>query len=348
MRVRRARDESSGDRGWGAPRAGCRGVQLAALAAALACASAPRSGLPAGAALAFPARDPRVRLEAIVRLDQPPTGSGARLLSWLGGRQEQVMLERPYGVAWDGDDLLVTDPGAGRILRLGPGRRVLSSPPGELRSPMAVTPCRGGIVVADSRAGLVALLGPDLKFRARLAEGLERPSGVACVGERVFVVETGAHRVVVLEPDGRRSSIGRRGDQPGEFNFPAAIVAHGASVWVGDTLNFRVQRLDAASGAVLAAFGRLGDAPGELPRLKGIAVDGAGRLWIADALLDRVSIFTASGEFLLDLGRHGSAPGELSFPAGIAAHPDGRVAVVDSLNRRIQVFRPLPEEGSAP
>jgi len=170
-------------------------------------------------------------------------------------------------------------------------------------------------------------------------EGLNRPTGVACAEGRIFVVETGAHRVLVREADGSRWSIGGRGDAAGELNFPTAVAVAAGSLWVGDTLNFRVQRFDAVSGEALGSFGQLGDAPGQTPRLKGLAVDAAGHLWVSDALLDRLSIYSPQGRLLISLGRPGAAPGELAFPAGVAAHPDGRVVVVDSFNRRLQIFK---------
>ena len=132
---------------------------------------------------------------------------------------------------------------------------------------------------------------------------------------------------------------GGRGAGPGLFNFPAALSLHAGNLWVGDTLNFRVQRLDAIRGEPVGTFGRLGDAAGEMPRIKGVAVDAAGILWVSDAHLDRVALFRPDGTFLTDIGGKGELPGEFSFPAGLAAHPDGRVAIVDSLNRRIQIFR---------
>jgi DNA-binding beta-propeller fold protein YncE len=216
--------------------------------------------------------------------------------------------------------------------------------------------CPPWIVVTDSRAGNVWLLDRDLQPVRRLAERLERPTGVACDERRIFVTETGRHRVLVIEssdPVGNDRvsprSFGGRGDDPREFNFPTAVALSEASVWVGDTLNFRVQRLDAKLGSFLGGFGALGDSPGEMPRIKGLAVDAAGHVWISDAHLDQVALYRPDGAFLMELGGSGSQAGEFSFPAGVAAHPDGRVAVVDSLNRRVQVFRlverPVVEAG---
>lgn len=291
-----------------------------------------------------PPENPRVRLEAVV---EPRSGALARLLRTVVGKERSTLFVRPWGVAWDGDDLLVTDPGAGRVVRLGRKGKVLARFDGPLVSPIGVAACTAGVVVTDSVTGTVTLLSPELRRLRLLAEGLKRPTGVACRGAEIFVAETGAHHILVLAPDGSRRTLGRRGAGPGELNFPTSLTFDGASLWVGDTLNFRLQRLDPVSGERLGELGRLGDAPGETPRIKGVAVDRDGHLWVADAHLDQVALFRPDGTFLIALGRRGDLPGEFSFPADIAAHPDGRVAVVDSLNRRLQLFRlPSPGEGT--
>lgn len=322
----------------------CSGAWRARLALPLACLAVWACGgvrvqdqkLPAG--LAWPPGDERVRLERLV---------AARRSGSLLGAKQAPLFEAPYAVAWQGDDLLVTDTAAHRVSRIAADGRLSVSPDDVAELPMGIAVCAAGIVVTDAVGGRVALLGSDLKRRRFIAEGLDRPTGVACSGDTVWVVETGAHRLLAIEPAGRRT-FGARGGDEGHFNYPTSIAVSGETVFVGDTLNFRVQRLDALTGASLGAFGGLGDAAGDMPRLKGVAVDAFGNLWVADAHLDRVSLYAASGELLMSLGRTGSEPGEFSFPAGIATHHDGKVAVVDSLNRRVQVFRVVRREGTRP
>jgi sugar lactone lactonase YvrE len=292
----------------------------------------------------WPSDQPRVKLERVIATRDHI--SGQRLGRWFAGGKGEPLFERPYGVAWDGDDLLVTDPSAGRVLRLGAGGRVTRSADGLLVGPIGVAACSAGIVVADARSGKVALLDRDLELVSWMAEGLQRPTGVACLGDRIFVVETGAHQILILVTDGSRTVLGQRGGGAGEYNYPAALSPAGdEALWVGDTLNFRLQQIAADSGEALASFGNLGDAAGETPRIKGIAVDAASQVWVSDAYLDAVVLYAADGTFLMEIGRPGPDPGELAFPAGIAAHPDGRVAVADSLNRRLQVFRLVQSNG---
>jgi hypothetical protein len=266
---------------------------------------------------------------------------GGALLRRLTGKPESPLFNRPYGVAWEGDDLLVTDPEMGRVVRIPAlGKKKLkSSPQGLLLSPIGIATCAAGIVVTDSRIGGVALLDANLRLVRWLAQGLKRPSGLACSEEQIFVAETASHRILILGPGELRTTLGARGKDLGQFNFPAALALDGESLWVGDTLNFRLQRISLESGKALESFGQLGDAPGEMPRIKGLAVDADGHLWISDAHLDQIALYSRSGTFLTGLVQSGSEAGEFSFPAGLSAHSDGRVAVVDSFNRRVQILR---------
>lgn len=289
--------------------------------------------------LAWPTDDPRVRLLRIIDLRDARTGGAARVLRWLGGETAQPLFQRPYAVAWDGDDLLLTDPDLGRVARIAPGGRIALSPEGQLRHPIGIAVCPQGILVTDVTEGRLALLDHDLERVRWLADDLKRPTGVVCDSRGAFMAETAAHRIRVLDPGGAARALGRRGAAPGEFNFPATLALDGDRLLVGDTLNFRIQSIDPDSGKSLRQFGQLGDAPGETPRIKGVAVDAMGHIWATDAILDRVSLFNGDGAFLMSLGGTGSDPGQFSFPAGVAAHPDGRVVVSDSLNRRLQIFQ---------
>lgn len=297
---------------------------------------------------AWPPDDPHVRLELV--LAGPGRTAGRSLWRRLIGQPERRLFGRPFDIAWQGDDLLVTDPAAGRLVQVTLGGKIVASAelPG---APLGVAACGSDVVVTESRAGRVTLLDSALRLRRLLADGLERPTDVACsTAGTVWVVETGRHRALELDLSaanrGALRSLGQRGEGAGEFNFPTTVVIDGDELLIGDTLNFRLQRFSIETLEPLGAFGRLGDGAGDLPRLKGVALDRYGRIWVSDAYLDRVALFQPDGALLMSLGASGEGPGQFAFPAGIAAHPDGRVAVVDSLNRRVQIFRSLP--GGAP
>lgn len=294
----------------------------------------------------WPESSPRIRWEQSIR-SVADLGRG-KLLRRVTGRPDKDLFTRPYGVTIHDSGYVVTDPGAGQVILVTEKGPLVTTKSGIFGSPVGVTSCGEKILVSDSLLGGVALLTRDLTFVRWVAADLERPTGIACLNNTVFVAETAKHRLVVIDDDGKKGFIGHRGNGPREFNYPTALAAAGNDLWVADTLNFRVQRLNINDKSGDFQFGQAGDAPGEMPRIKGIAVDVAGRIWISDAILEQVAVYTDTGAFLLAIGRRGSGPGEFSFPAGIASDDSGRVAVVDSLNRRLQLFRAASNEAGFP
>ena len=307
-------------------------AQIAAALFAVACA------IPA-VIYAEEAIPPRTTLTLERVIDVPGTNGGmSRLFQRITGRSDEPLFARPYGVAWDGDSLVVTDPGAGRVVRVEPTGRVAFSPVIDDGEPIGVAVCDGRILVTDARLGRVDELDRKLHRVAVIAEGLDRPTGVACAGDLAIVAETGAHQLIEIAPDGTRRAIGSRGSGLGQFNFPVSIAIHGGAIYAGDSMNFRIQKGDLATGTFTSAFGGLGDAHGELPRLKGIAIDESGNLWITDAHLNEIAAYGPDGRYLASVAGPGGEDGDFSFPAGIAISANGSIAVADSLNRRVLIF----------
>ena len=223
-----------------------------------------------------------------------------------------------------------------------------------LLSPADVCPGPGdSVLVCDSEAVAIHLLSEasgELIASMELPEDLRRPVALHYDAERqeVFAVDAAAHDVKVLSLSGRlRRIVGRRGEEPGEFNFPCDIAEHEGTIWIADTGNNRVQGLS-PSGSPLAVFGREGDAPGDLALPKGIAFDSEGHAYVVDGRFENVQIFDRSGRLLLFFGEEGIAPGEFWLPSGIFIDADDRIWVCDTYNGRVQVFDYLPEAQGEP
>ena len=319
------------------------------LGSSVGCTGAAGPRIETVADLAWPPTAPRVRLETLIDLSRSLEGRTARRLRRLTGSSVPRTVQRPYGVAWDGERLLVTDPGTGRVIRLDLEGGATVSPPRAFASPIGVAACSGRVVVTDSRDGRVALVDDRLRPTVELATGLQRPTGIACTADGVVVAETGRHRLLRIPwahpgaatPEGTPTPLGHRGAGAGELNFPVALAVAGTDLWVGDTLNFRLQRLDLRTGGFVGDFGRLGDAPGDLPRIKGVAVDRVGHVWVSDAVLDQVALYRPEGDLLLALGGPGQTPGlQLSLSRPASTEPRGTEvrhaprAVQASLGRR--------------
>lgn len=317
-----------------------------------ACASPATPPIDESATLVWPSAPAEPRI-AFVRAFSTPEdlgiskSLGQRLVELLLGAT-QVQLVRPMAVVEAGGILYVGDPGAKGVHRfdLSNGNYALVGVDGGTTLPSPVGLARGDagdIYVADSALGAVFLLrrGATAATRVALAGELRQPTGIAFdpVASRLYVVDTGNHRINVYAADGSLlKTIGQRGSGDGEFNFPTMIWrGAGGRLLVTDSLNFRTQIFD-ADGRYVAKFGRAGDGTGDSPRQKGVATDRYGRVYVVDSLLHAVQIFDDSGQFLLSIGGQGRERGDFWLPVGIFID-DVTIYVADSYNRRVQVFR---------
>jgi DNA-binding beta-propeller fold protein YncE len=85
---------------------------------------------------------------------------------------------------------------------------------------------------------------------------LDEPRALALAGDRIYIADRDAHRVVVLDHFGKViQSWGAKGDQYGQFKYPSGIaVDDDGTVYVVDKDNDRVQVFD-AKGVFFRSFG---------------------------------------------------------------------------------------------
>jgi hypothetical protein len=256
-------------------------------------------------------------------------------------------LDKPFGLSLDAEgNLLLTDIGANRVCYLDFARKkwttwkAVGDRP--FVSPVAAVHCGKIFYVADSAQGMVMAFDEKGKMKFTITNELSHPTGLAQLGDRLVIVDSQRHQIVVCGLDGKFiSKFGRRGKGPGEFNFPTHVsVDARRRIYVTDSMNYRVQVFDEA-GRFLREFGSVGDGPGRFSRPKGTATDTDGHVYVVDALFDNVQIFDESGRLLLDWGESGFAPGKFCLPNAIVISSRNEIFVADMYNHRIQMFRYL-------
>ncbi len=264
-------------------------------------------------------------------------------------------LKQPISVfARSADDFWIMDRGYNNIIHADRGGHIFSVLPVNekmaMNSPVAVCEDVGGrLLFTDSRQNRIYMLDPDNGQQQILNDtlSLNRPTGIACNRKtaEIWVVETGAHRLRVLNEKGEAiRRFGSRGTGPGQFNFPTFIwIDAFGTIFVVDSMNFRVQVFD-AEGNFITMFGKAGDATGYFAHPKGIATDSYGHIYVADALFHTVQIFDRAGRFLYNFGRQGRGREEFWMPSGLYIDKKDRIYVADSFNKRIQIFD-VKEEG---
>ena len=90
-------------------------------------------------------------------------------------------------------------------------------------------------------------------------------------------------------------SVGRKGQEPLQFNQPFGIAVHPSGrVFVADTSNHRIQVL-IPDISYSHMFGSKDSAPGKLSYPYNVAIDSTGVVYVTDYRNHRVQLFSADG-----------------------------------------------------
>ena len=158
---------------------------------------------------------------------------------------------------------------------------------------------------------------------------------------RYFISEYGGNdRIQVFESDGRFvMTIGRFGQEPGEFSRPQSIAIRKGELFVADSCNHRISVFDTSTGKHLRDLGSVGTRPGELRFPYGLVINEAGAIVVTEFANARVQwLDPLTGKSLRVWGAAGKRSGELAFPWSLDMDSEGKVFVLDSGNDRIQVI----------
>ena len=269
------------------------------------------------------------------RLANAITGSGSEL----------TKLDRPFGLSLDElGNLMVTDTGVSAVYYLDLTHkkwlRWSSVGNDRLVSPVAAVHHGQTFFVADSALGKVIAFDEKGKVQFAITNELERPTGLAVLGDRLVIADSQRHQIVLCGLKGEFiSKFGQRGKGAGEFNYPTHVAVDGLNqIYVTDSLNGRIQVFN-VDGKFLRSIGSMGDGPGHFSRPKGVAVDQAGHIYVVDAVFNNVQVFNDQSRLLLDFGDAGSGPGQFGLPNGIAINSKNEIFVADTYNHRLQMFR---------
>jgi sugar lactone lactonase YvrE len=200
--------------------------------------------------------------------------------------------------------------------------------------------------------------------RAQLA----RPE-YAVFGPRgeLYIADSYNNRVRRIDPQsglistvagtGERGSAGDGGPATAaQLHFPEGIAVDAqGNLFVSDTVNRRIRRVDAATGRIVtyAGSGEVGGNAEGVPaaqarflRLARIAVDRAGNLYVADSPSHRIWIIDAATHLVhtfAGTGRPGwsgdggpATEAQIAYPEGVMAAPDGDLYFADTGNHRIR------------
>ena len=274
----------------------------------------------------------------------------------------------------DGSGIITTVAGTGESGFGGDG-----GPAGEaqLDSPRGVAvDGSGNLFIADANNGRIRRVN-SLGAITKVASRLHWPTGVAVDGlGNVYIADTVDHRIRRVDAGGTLTTIAGIGESgfsgdggpavEARLNHPRGVaVDEGGNVYIADTWNQRIRRVDPSGGiTTVAGIGEGGDSGGAGPATEavldwpvGVAVDGSGNLYIADTYNNRIRRVDTSGTLttIAGTGVRGysgdgglAATAQLNDPTGVAVDEAGKVYVADSRNHRIRVLTRLPPPPDAP
>ncbi len=226
------------------------------------------------------------RVDAKTKLISTVAGTGAPGFGGDGGPAVKAMLRQPHSIAFDGQGrLLICDIGNHRIRRVdlrtgvietwaGTGERQ-PTPDG---APIAGTPLNGPRAIS---------VGPDGDLYLVLREG-----------NAVYRIDARAGRIYHLAGTGETGYTGDGGPAKlARLAGPKGIAwAPGGSLYLADTENHLIRRIDLKSGIIstVVGTGQRGDGPDgdaqkcQLARPHGVFVSADGKVFIADSESHRI------------------------------------------------------------
>ncbi|HYG82458.1 MAG TPA: IPT/TIG domain-containing protein, partial [Pyrinomonadaceae bacterium] len=280
----------------------------------------------------------------VVRNQPDPSGAPVWVVSTLAGDGQAGYVDgpgssarftNPQGIAVDsGGVVYVADTANNRIRRIAPDGTVTT-------------------LAGDGTAGFQDGTGTGARFNA--------PQGVAADNQgNVYVADTGNASVRVINSSGEvrtlagDGTVGSNDSPSARFDGLMGVATDGASVYVylSDTGNHRIRRLDPSGAVITIAGAERGFADGSASQARfaepsGIAADGAGKLVVADAVNSLVrlvdpalaannspqAVWTLAGTGDRGLTNGAGDVARFLTPRGVAVSPSSAIIVADTGNQ---------------
>jgi len=272
-------------------------------------------------------------------------GNGTAGFSGDGGPATSASMTYPYGVAADtSGNLLIADWGNVRVRRLDAETGIIETVAGNGAGGFSGD---GGPAVWASLLSPIAVSSDDAG-NYFIAEDYN---------QRIRKVDSATGIITTVAGTGTAGFSGDGGAAiSASFNNPRGVAVDGSgNFFIADWGNFRIRRVDAATGIITtvagngtAGFGGDGGAAtnASIGHSYGVAVDAAGNLYIADADNNRIrrvdmntgiiTTFAGNGTYGFSGDGGPATNASLAVPTGVAVDSSGNVLIADAGNHRIR------------
>lgn len=282
-----------------------------------------------------PPDEPRIQfLTGISNAKDLQGKTALSLVSLAAGEQEDLLIDKPFGLAVGPGKIYVSDTPKGKVWIIDLEKRSMAPLPGNFSRGKLSKPTNlaldadGNLYVADTSRKEVVLFDPQGNYLNAFGPRQQitmKPVDMAVDGERLYVADIDASEVKVLD---RRSGAlldTLKGDETSATDFismPLSLAINPkGEIHVTNGGTGRVLHLD-RDGHVLHAFGGMGRSWGAFARPRGIDVDDEGKLVVVDAGHGNGQLFTNEGQLLIFFGEPGHPGGSMTLPAAVVITRD--------------------------
>ncbi|MFN2501090.1 MAG: hypothetical protein ABR530_03645 [Pyrinomonadaceae bacterium] len=270
----------------------------------------------------------------------------------------------PFGLAFRGDGLFISDGQNGKVWRTRPGQTTIFAEGLDTPSGLAFD-TDGNLLVADSGTHSIISISPDGSMQTlagtkgqkgdldgpQSLSQFNAPTGIAVTpSNRIYVADTYNHRIRVIDGETTSTVQPIFTDGPRALDTPTGLAVWGERLIIADTGN-RLIRVLEPDGRIwtLAGTGET-EARDGMPHLAAffqpvaVTVTRAGVMYVADGNAIR-QIGGGPFPFVQTISnrrrgiRDGSArSARFNRPSGVAAGASGEIYVADSDNRLVRKF----------
>ena len=154
--------------------------------------------------------------------------------------------------------------------------------------------------------------------------------------DNIYVTDSGRHCLVKLNKVGEiLKTVGTRGSDDSEFNYPRGVAVIGDRVFVCDRDNHRLQVFTKERLEFVKTIGSRGQGDEHFDRPVDITQDELGNMYVCDHGNNRVKLLNKQGEFQFSFSK--KANGQLNSPPGVCV-VDQFVYVVECGGHCVSVF----------
>lgn len=210
-------------------------------------------------------------------------------------------LLHPWGIAVNGNSVLVTDTGHHRVVSFN---------------------MKGDKIDETGKRGFGKA---DFNY----------PTGIQIDGKgQTWIADSGNNRIVRLKKGSEPVLLGTESVSM----TPGGLAESGGLIYVAEKSSNLVNVYDVESGLFVSSIGLAGTTATGLSNPSDCAFLPRGDLVVSDTGNSRIQIYSTSGEHLVSFCSQGSGAGQLNSPTGITCTRDGSIIVADTGNKRVAVL----------